>query len=95
MYTVTITRSGQVTLPKELRDFLGVKPGQKITFRRNKDQVSIPRRLSDQEFLDQLAAIRQKHGSSAKNIPDAAEAVRAYREGKDEKLNKLYVEEYL
>ena len=54
MYSTTITKSGQVTLPKELRDFLGVKTGQKVIFTKNRDGVSISRRLSDEEFLAKL-----------------------------------------
>lgn len=30
-----ITRKGQVTLPKRLREAIGVKPGQKVDFRLN------------------------------------------------------------
>ena len=71
MYTVTITKSGQVTLPKELRDFLGVKPGQKITFNKERDGVSINRRLSDEEFFEKLDSLKspksktfiKKHGA--------------------------------
>ena len=54
MYTVTITKSGQVTIPKELRDFLGVKPGGRITFDKEKYGVKIKRKLSDEEFLAEL-----------------------------------------
>lgn len=54
MYTVTITKSGQVTLPKELRDFLGVKPGQQITFDKEKNGVSIHRKLNRDEFFAEL-----------------------------------------
>ena len=91
---MTITKSGQVTLPKELRDFLGVKIGGKITFRKSQNEVYISRKLSDEEFLNRLDAIRKKHGSSTKNIPDATEAVRAYREGRVDELNSKYQEKY-
>jgi antitoxin PrlF len=30
--TVTVTRKGQVTIPKPVRDRLGIKPGTKIDF---------------------------------------------------------------
>lgn len=54
MYTATITRSGQVTLPKELRDYLGVKIGGKITFDKGRDVVTIRRKLTDEEFFAEL-----------------------------------------
>lgn len=59
MYTVTITKSGQVTLPKELRDFLGVGLGQKITFKKGADSVLIERRISDDEFLEKLDSLKK------------------------------------
>jgi antitoxin PrlF len=30
--TVTVTRKGQVTIPKQVRDRLGINPGSKIDF---------------------------------------------------------------
>ena len=54
MYTATITKSGQVTLPKELRDFLGVKLGGKITFDKVKDGLAIRRKLTKDEFFREM-----------------------------------------
>lgn len=31
----TLTTKGQVTIPKPVRDFLGLKPGSKVEFTRN------------------------------------------------------------
>lgn len=95
MYTVTITKSGQITLPKELREFLGVKLGGKVTFNKTRDGVSIARRMSDEEFLRQIDRIHRKYGTAKKSVPDAVEAVRAFREGKISALNKRYEEKYL
>jgi AbrB family looped-hinge helix DNA binding protein len=36
----TVTAKGQITIPKAVRDALGVKPGSKVDFRRN-DQGQI------------------------------------------------------
>lgn len=33
----TVTSKGQVTIPKAVRDFLGIGPGSKVEFRRVKD----------------------------------------------------------
>lgn len=54
MYTVTITKSGQITLPKELREFLGVKLGGKVTFRKDKNGVNIRRKLEKDAFFAEL-----------------------------------------
>ena len=33
----TVTSKGQVTIPKSVRDYLGVKPGTSVEFRRAED----------------------------------------------------------
>ena len=89
MYSTTITRSGQVTIPKELRAFLGVKPGQRITFTKNKDSITINRRLTDEEFTAGLDAISARYGNTTPKI-DAVEAVRSLRDGKNPAINEYY-----
>ena len=34
---VTVTRKGQVTIPKLVRDWLGIKPGSKVIFELSED----------------------------------------------------------
>ena len=53
-YTVSLTKSGQMTLPKELRDFLGIKPGEKVIINQERTGVSIHRKLTKQEFFAEL-----------------------------------------
>ena len=33
----TVTTKGQITIPKEVRDYLGIKPGSTVGFRRGSD----------------------------------------------------------
>jgi antitoxin PrlF len=33
----TVTRKGQVTIPKRVRDYLGIQPGSQVDFRRAPD----------------------------------------------------------
>jgi antitoxin PrlF len=33
----TVTRKGQVTIPKPVRDYLGIQPGSRVDFRRGAD----------------------------------------------------------
>ena len=94
MYSAVITKSGQVTLPKELRDFLGVKPGERIFFNKTSGGISINRRLSDAEFTAKIDAIHEKYGSTRKNIPNAIAAVRALRDGKITAINNYYEEKF-
>jgi antitoxin PrlF len=37
----TITRKGQVTIPKPIRDYLGIQPGSQVDFRRTDDGVVV------------------------------------------------------
>ena len=53
-YTAAMTSTGQVTLPKELRVFLGVDGAKRITFERKKDEVVIKKKMSYKEFRAEL-----------------------------------------
>jgi AbrB family looped-hinge helix DNA binding protein len=37
MSSSTVTSKGQITVPKEIRDALGVRPGDRLAFRRRED----------------------------------------------------------
>ena len=41
MQMTTVTQKGQVTIPKSIRQALGVEPGQKVVFEKKKDQIII------------------------------------------------------
>jgi len=41
MYTTTVTQKGQVTIPIEIRKYLGIKLREKVNFTRINDQVTI------------------------------------------------------
>ncbi len=43
--TVTVTRKGQVTIPKPVRDRLGIKPGSKVDFEIAEDGRAFLRRI--------------------------------------------------
>lgn len=45
-----ITVKGQVTIPKDVRDFLGVRPGEAVEFEREGDRVVV--RKSDPAPID-------------------------------------------
>lgn len=65
VYSVAITKSGQMTLPKELRIFLGVDGMSRITLKKSKDGVVISKRMSEEEFF---AAIDEHIPAKAREI---------------------------
>lgn len=91
MAVTTMTKTGQVTVGKELRKLLGVKPGDKVYLDFKNGAVRIQPVPSNEEFLAALDAIGTK-----KDIPriDAEEAVRAFRDGKSEVILADYRKKY-
>lgn len=53
-YTVAITKTGQMTLPKQLRLFLGVDGAKTVQIEQRKDEVVIKKRLSEAEFRAEI-----------------------------------------
>ena len=41
VYTATLTKTGQITVPKPVRDFLGLTPGKKIVFKPDIDSYRL------------------------------------------------------
>jgi antitoxin PrlF len=55
-----VTSKGQITLPAKLRDQLGIKPGDRLDFKRHKDgKVELVART---ERLEDLAGILRRDG---------------------------------
>lgn len=53
----TLTRTGQITVPKWVREVLGVKPGQRIVFRKNKNTVTMEREKTAEEIAREIDAL--------------------------------------
>lgn len=53
-YTVAITKSGQMTLPKVLREFLGVDGAKRITLEKSKNAVVIKRKINKDEYYKKI-----------------------------------------
>lgn len=58
--TATLTGKGQTTIPKEIRDSLGMKPGDRMTFTLMPDGTVIMR-MKNKRIMD-LAGTLQKKG---------------------------------
>ena len=53
-YTVTITQSGQMTLPKALREFLGLDGAKRVVLDQRKNEVVIKRKITKEEFYNKV-----------------------------------------
>lgn len=72
MSSATLTSKGQLTLPKEIRDELGLKEGDKVDFEKKNGQFFIrPRNRSIME----LAGILHRPGMKAMTIEEMDEGL--------------------
>jgi AbrB family looped-hinge helix DNA binding protein len=70
-YAATLTSKGQTTIPKEIRDALGMKAGDQMTFTAMPDGTVIVR-LKNRSIMDQagsLARAGRKAVSTARMTP--------------------------
>jgi antitoxin PrlF len=52
MPTATLTSKGQTTIPREVREFLKLKPGDRLEFRLNSDDRSVTVRAANIDIAD-------------------------------------------
>jgi antitoxin PrlF len=50
--TSQVTTKGQVTLPKEMRDKLGIRPGHKVRFLLDGDTLTVFKNITAAEFME-------------------------------------------
>lgn len=60
MKTTVITSKGTTTIPKEIRDSLGLTPGSKVKYTMQRGRVSIERALTIDEVRAQNAKLMPK-----------------------------------
>jgi antitoxin PrlF len=58
----TVTSKGQVTIPKAVRDLLGIVPGTEIEFRRTDDGAIVLERADKKPFVSRFAKLRGSAG---------------------------------
>lgn len=58
----TVTAKGQVTIPKTVRDLLGIVPGSKVDFRRAADGSVVLARTDDIQPTTRFAKLRGHAG---------------------------------
>ena len=60
--TATVTAKGQVTIPKPVRDLLGIVPGSKVDFRRVADGSVVLVRADEKRPASRFAKLRGHAG---------------------------------
>ncbi|MGN7292084.1 AbrB/MazE/SpoVT family DNA-binding domain-containing protein [Rhizobium sp. SAFR-030] len=58
----TVTSKGQVTIPKAVRDLLGIVPGSKVEFRRTEDGSVVLTRADDKKPAGRFQRLRGHAG---------------------------------
>ena len=60
--TATVTAKGQVTIPKPVRDLLGIAPGSKVDFRRAPDGSVVLVRADEKRPANRFSKLRGHAG---------------------------------
>lgn len=60
--STTVTSKGQVTIPKPVRDLLGIVPGTRVEFHRNADGAVTLTRADERQPLSRFAKLRGHAG---------------------------------
>lgn len=60
--TTTVTAKGQVTIPKPVRDLLGIVPGSRVDFRRAADGSVVLTRVDNKQHVSRFAKLRGHAG---------------------------------
>ena len=86
--STTVTTKGQVTIPKQLRDYLGLEPGSRVDFAYTADgQVVIrpvkPEKKSKQK-PSRFAALRGSGKGLGMSTDEYMNLIRGYDEDKDD-----------
>ncbi|UJW87350.1 AbrB/MazE/SpoVT family DNA-binding domain-containing protein [Devosia sp. SL43] len=83
MATATVTSKGQMTLPKDVRDDLGLRPGDKVEFiKRDGRYIIMPRNVP----VASLAGILGKSPAGSMSIDEEEEAYAAALAEDDERI---------
>lgn len=80
MLSSSVTTKGQVTIPAELREKLGIKPGDRVGFVAEGDRILIQRQDSAVESL--FGIVKAKTGASLEQMDAAVAAGRLRRAGR-------------
>ncbi|MBI4174374.1 MAG: AbrB/MazE/SpoVT family DNA-binding domain-containing protein [Candidatus Aenigmarchaeota archaeon] len=69
-----VGEKGQVVLPKDVRDYLGIKPGSEVVFELRDREIVIKPRQSGKEFLEDFLNVpKLKKPVTAREIKKTTE----------------------
>ena len=91
-YAVAINSSGQATIPKAIRDLLGIIPGEnRLTFNIQKGQVVLGKEASRRErLLASLDKIHQRLEKEKAENPEIAKNIEKYKGMTYEEIREAY-----
>jgi len=74
--TVTLTKTGQITVPKWVREILGIEPGERLIFRKGKNAVVLEKEKAAAEIAENIDAlipeeVRKRHMQHYKGMTAA------------------------
>ena len=70
MVTAKVTSKGQITIPKEVREKLGISPGEEIGFVERRGVFFIKKPLKHSPFEKWMGRLRDLKGSESDKITD-------------------------
>lgn len=76
-----VTSKGQVTIPKDVREALGVREGDSLLFEVEGGRVTIRAVKKPVSFADYAGALREGEGMSWDEINDYVRDLRGHEEG--------------
>lgn len=85
LWTTTLDRFGRVVIPKEIRDLLGLKPGELFKVKQSNDDVVL-KPLREESPIKVKDGVLVYAGTATGNL---MEAVRAHREERFKKVSSL------
>jgi len=82
MSTASLTSKGQITIPKDVRDQLGLRKGDRIEFRvsRNRTAILVPRTTRTDDVFGMLARYANGRNVSVEDMD--RNVAEAFRRGK-------------
>jgi AbrB family looped-hinge helix DNA binding protein len=68
MITAKVTSKGQITIPKEVREKLGVQPGEDVGFEEKGDMILIRKALTKSPFDRWVGKLKHLRGKRSDDV---------------------------